>query len=203
MLSPLGILREAVKAVPAVRYALGVAGIAAVIAVVAGLKIDLRVAAFGTPIIIGLMYVLLTFSSLAGQRSKRSLRLPALVMAWAFLCLSIMSSTLLATAFFFQWPMDLESYFGKSNNGTATSISITGEVKSVEGTPIFDAVVTIDGNDFSVRSKTDGRFVAPLRGSRIGDIITLRAYHPDYVSFSTDRKIQDSVEYFEIVLGQR
>jgi len=44
--------------VPAVKFALGVAGVAAVVAIVGGFE-DYRVAVFGTTIMFGLMFVLL------------------------------------------------------------------------------------------------------------------------------------------------
>ena len=47
-------LKEAIRAVPAVKYAMGVGGVAAVVAIVAGLKIDYRVAVFGTVILVPL-----------------------------------------------------------------------------------------------------------------------------------------------------
>lgn len=54
----LSILKEAIKAVPAVRFALGVAGIAAAVAIVYGLISDLRVAVLGPILMFGLMIVL-------------------------------------------------------------------------------------------------------------------------------------------------
>jgi hypothetical protein len=57
--SLLSVLRQAVKAVPAVRYALGIAGIFAVIAIVQGFRIDLRIAVFGAIIMLVLMTLLI------------------------------------------------------------------------------------------------------------------------------------------------
>ena len=93
-LSPFRILKEAIKAVPAVKYALGVAGVASVIAIVAGFKVDYRIAVFGTIIMIALMLLLLIFSNAASPKNKRSLRLPSLALTWSFLLLIIFSTTL-------------------------------------------------------------------------------------------------------------
>lgn len=61
-----GLLQEAIAAVPAVKYALGVGGIAAVISLVAGF-LDLRVAVVGIPIIFIFMVILVVFSKLAAD----------------------------------------------------------------------------------------------------------------------------------------
>ena len=76
--SPLSILREAIKAVPAVRFALGVAGIAAAIALVAGF-LDLRIALIGIPIVFVFMVILVIFSKLADLTPSIRYAISALV----------------------------------------------------------------------------------------------------------------------------
>jgi hypothetical protein len=115
MISPLQILKEAIKAIPAVKYALGIAGIAASVAIVAGFQIDLRVAVFGTIIMIGLMTVLVVFARLAASPSK-FVHIPALLLAWGFVILILASATLLFTSFFFGKPRELKDYVGENTN---------------------------------------------------------------------------------------
>ncbi|MET0646070.1 MAG: toll/interleukin-1 receptor domain-containing protein [Pyrinomonadaceae bacterium] len=103
--SPLNLLREAIKAVPAVKYALGVAGIASVISIIAGFNVDFSVAVLGTVIMFALMTVLVIFSSLA--RSTSSLKPLALTLAWSFLVLTIATSVLILLGFFIHWPRPL------------------------------------------------------------------------------------------------
>jgi uncharacterized membrane protein YkgB len=81
LLNPSTILNNAIRAVPAVKFALGVAGIAAAVALVAGLT-DYRVAVFGVVLMFGFMTVLVVFSTLA--RTPGGLGTLALVLAWAF-----------------------------------------------------------------------------------------------------------------------
>jgi hypothetical protein len=59
--SPVEVLKRPTKAVPAVKYALGIAGIVAAIAIVAGFRINFRIAVFGTVIMFVLMTVLVVF----------------------------------------------------------------------------------------------------------------------------------------------
>ncbi|MEK7875520.1 MAG: tetratricopeptide repeat protein, partial [Pseudomonadota bacterium] len=107
--SPLTVLREAMKAVPAVKYALGVAGIAAAVAIVAGFQIDYRVAVFGTIIMVGLMFVLVVLSKLTGQATA-AFHMAGLVATLAFILLTIATASLLLTSYFFTWPRSLESF---------------------------------------------------------------------------------------------
>lgn len=101
-------LREAVRAVPAVRYALGVGGVAAVAAIVYSFRLNPGFALVGTVITFVLMGVLLIFaraSALAGIK----LQLPALVFAWFTLLLFMATSTLLFTGVFIGKPLNLQS----------------------------------------------------------------------------------------------
>jgi hypothetical protein len=108
-ISPIVILNRALKAVPAVRYAAGVAGVAAVVAIIAGFKIDPKIAVFGTMIVFGLMFVLVVFSAAAAYAGPGLVWL-ALFSAWCFVLLTIITSSLLMTSYFFTWPRPIDSY---------------------------------------------------------------------------------------------
>ena len=197
-LSPFRILKEAIKAVPAVKYALGIAGVASVIAIVAGFKIDYRIAVFGTIIMIALMLLLLIFSNAASPGNKRSLRLPSMVLTWSFLLLIIFSTTLLATSFFFSWPQELGLYFPHDSN--KYNIIISGNITDADGKPINDAVIIIDAFDFYTTSNESGYFIKTLKGAKIKEIIKVRVSHSDYNSKSEDRQIQSLKEEFNFTL---
>lgn len=106
---PIEILRAAIRAVPAIKYALGVAGIAATVAIVAGFTIGYKVAFLGTVIMLGFMFCLVLFSSFA-QYGAASTRPLALTLAWTFVLLTSMSGLFIVTGFFFSWPKPLEAY---------------------------------------------------------------------------------------------
>src|SRR5580658_6581886 len=84
--NPLIILKSAIKAVPAVKYALGIGGIVAVVAIVKSFGLGFKVAAFGTIVMIVLMSILLLFATAAGQKSSHP-QVPALVFTWFCLML--------------------------------------------------------------------------------------------------------------------
>jgi hypothetical protein len=107
--SPLTILREATRAVPAVKYALGVAGIAAAVAIIAGFHLDYKVAVLGTILMFGLMFCLVVFSWFASHAAD-SIKPLALFLSWTFVLLVSATSLCMFTSFFFSFPRSLSSY---------------------------------------------------------------------------------------------
>ncbi len=99
-LTPWTVFQAALKAVPALKYALGVLGIVSAIAIVKGFGIDFRVAVFGTIIMVILMVALVVFAALTKARNPH-LQVAALALMWSFLALTIMSAILLFTSTFF------------------------------------------------------------------------------------------------------
>jgi hypothetical protein len=200
-LNPYKLLKDAMKAVPSVRYALGVAGVASVVVIIAGFKLDYRVAVFGTIIVLGLMFLLLIFSSIATKSAAKSLRKPALTLAWAFLLLSILGSTFLLSSFFFEWPRALDEYFPGNGVRSYDRILLQGEIRdSTTNQPILGAFITVASYDFSTRTFQNGKFIEELPGAKRGDLIKVRVSHPDFQSHVEPRHIKDTVETFTIKL---
>jgi len=107
--SPTSILKQAIRAVPAVKYALGVGGIVAVIAIiVGGFKIDLKVAVLGSVIMFVLMTILVIFARLASAASV-NFYLPMMVFTWFSLVLTMATALALFTSVFAGWPLDIRS----------------------------------------------------------------------------------------------
>lgn len=129
------LLREAIRAVPAVKYALGVGGVVAVIAIViGGLKVDARIAIFGTVIMLVLMSILLIFARAAGRPSA-SVHRQALVFTWFCLFLFMATATLLFGCVFFGWPLNFRaSLFGQQRpTEKQQTITYVGEVQTMKG----------------------------------------------------------------------
>ncbi len=103
MPNPFSVLRSAIRAVPAVRYALGVAGIVSVIAIVKAFHLDLTLAALGTVVMFVLMTTLVIFARLSKFGSV-ALQRPALVFTWFCLLLTMAAALLLFTSVFFGSP---------------------------------------------------------------------------------------------------
>lgn len=102
-LSPVAILREAVRALPAMKYAVGALGLVAVVAIVAAWQIEFRVAAFGAVVVLVLMVAVLVFAKLT-QVGPKHFVWPALLFMWAFVALTIASGVVLFTAATFKRP---------------------------------------------------------------------------------------------------
>jgi hypothetical protein len=130
---PLAIAKAAIWAVPAVRYALGVAGIAAIIAIVGGFKIDFRVAVFGVIIMFVLMVVLVLFARLS-KASDPTFAIAGKVLLWFSLVLMITVATFLTTSVFFSWPRDLGPWLGQKSSGSA-ALEPTTDVQAASHTP--------------------------------------------------------------------
>ena len=80
-LNPVNILKDATKSVPAVKYAYGIVGVAAAIAIVVGLLKDTRIAIFGPIIMLALMTALVVFAKLT-KASKKTFQIPIKVLIW-------------------------------------------------------------------------------------------------------------------------
>jgi len=109
---PTGFLKEAIQAVPAVKYALGVGGVVSIIAIIATFGISYRVAVVGFPIIIIMMVLLLVFAKLAVAKPQHFLG-PLVVLAWFSMLATVATVSLIFTGVFFRWPLDLHYWLIK------------------------------------------------------------------------------------------
>jgi hypothetical protein len=110
---PLAFLREAIQAVPAVKYALGVGGVVSVIAIVASFGISYRVAVLGFPIILILMTLLVVFAKLTAAKPQYFLA-PLIILTWFSIIAMVSTISLIFTGVFFKWPLDLHYWLVKS-----------------------------------------------------------------------------------------
>jgi hypothetical protein len=106
--TPLSVLRESIKAVPAVKYALGLAGIVAVLAIIRAFGIDYKLAFIGIVVMFFLMAILVIFAKLADLATP-IFHVPALVLTWFSLLLLIAVAITLFTSVFFKRPVDLQA----------------------------------------------------------------------------------------------
>jgi hypothetical protein len=106
--SPINVLNEAVRAVPALKYVLGVLGIVAAIAIARGFVSSARVAVIGTLIVLVLMVAVVIFAALT--RATGALRIAATIMMFSFLILTIATISFIFTSVFFKWPLDLHRW---------------------------------------------------------------------------------------------
>jgi hypothetical protein len=108
-LAPISVLNEAVKAVPAVRYALGVGGIVAVIALIYTFPINPRVAFVGVVAMFVFMGVLVVFAAASTLRDG-AIVWPALVFTWFVLIMFMATAASLFSCVFFGKPLDLQDW---------------------------------------------------------------------------------------------
>lgn len=103
-------LREAVKAVPAVRYAVGLIGVVAAFAIIATFNLSWRAGVFGTIGVFAGMTLLLVFAH-ATRGMGRLLRYPAIAMVYfvTFIFMTIVS--LIVSCTFFDKPKPIQLVF--------------------------------------------------------------------------------------------
>lgn len=177
--NPFRILKDAIKQVPALKYALGVAGIAAAAALIKSVLNDFRVAVFGITVMVVLMTVLVIFAKLTAIASK-DFKLPALILMWFSLLLVLAVSSFLFTSTFFNWPIKLKDSViqtpvmpepGSTNTNVVQTTYLRGVVRDlVTKESIAGAVVEIEllpGKTFTTTS--DGGFSLVGIPAAIGD----------------------------------
>lgn len=117
MTNPLKILREATKAVPAVRYALGVSGLAGAIALIFSFGLSPKVALWGLIAMLFLMALLLVFARLSTLPQGHFL-VPALIFLYTTVTLFAFTGIFFFTSVFFKWPVDLRYWIQDSKHST-------------------------------------------------------------------------------------
>src|SRR5437763_7476510 len=143
----LGILREAIKAVPAVKFALGIAGILAAVSIVTAVfRLGLAVAAFSAAVMFVLMTGLVIFARVASASSK-TFAAHVAVFSWFSLTLIMATATLLFTSVFWGNPVDLKQFMNPMHDGIkqqqVQSIAILpfiNESKDATGDYIADGI---------------------------------------------------------------
>jgi hypothetical protein len=169
-IGPISILKQAITRVPALKYALGIAGIAAALAIIKTLITDLRLALFGIILMLVLMTVLFIFAKLTSFAAKE-IRLPAIALLWFSLVLTITTASFLFTSVFFNWPINLKHVVDgqavgtvpaptNSNVAIVKSTYLRGVIKDLNTKQgLADAVIEVEllpGKTF--RTGSDGGF---------------------------------------------
>lgn len=179
--TPWSVLKQAINAVPAVKYALGIGGIISVIAIVRGFGINFRVALLGTVVMLLLMTVLLVFAK-ASSRPQSAFKGPASFLTWFSLLLFMATATALFVSVFFGWPLDLRTILA-SFHAEQTHVGAHGTAEVLP--PTTDKVdATVKQAPSQTIAATVGHKNNKLR-AKIGDLITegtkIRDRAPVYV----------------------
>lgn len=116
-IAPMAFLRRAISAVPAVKWALGVGGIVAVLVIIKGFAINWVTAALGTAVMFVFMAVLVVFARLAEEK-RGSLRKLSFFVAWSSVLLTMATALALFLSIFFNWPLHLKDRIEPSSTNT-------------------------------------------------------------------------------------
>ncbi len=110
MLQPLNVLRTATKAVPALKYAVGVSGLIAIVAIVRQFGLSPQSAALGSVVVLVLMVGVFVFARLSAF-TGRKVYIPAMMLLYSFTLLVILVASFLFTSAFMDWPKPLGQLF--------------------------------------------------------------------------------------------
>ena len=143
----LRILKESIRAVPAMKYALAVAGIISIVAMVGALKLSPQAAVFGAIITLVLMVAMVIFAKLTAV-APRHFFLPMQVMMWSFLLVTVATAFLLFTCAFFQWPKGLRELIGPAPSPREERTKDMGKAKQAQRL-IAGAGLQLKGRDYT------------------------------------------------------
>ena len=154
-LDPLAVLRLSVSKVPALKYALGVAGLLAVVAISKVFSLDPSLAVAGTVVTLLLMTSLVVFAKLSTTASRHFL-LPVQVLMWAAMVLLVATGALLFTSAFFHWPTRFRSPEAEPIPRDAVSSEAAAPAAAAENVSATQSLVQsqLDAGDYATAWKT-------------------------------------------------
>ena len=149
-MNPLSVINAAIKQVPAVKYALGVAGIAAAVSLVRMFIPEPEVAVPVLVLMVALMVLLLLFTRLDKVLSNTSFKLPAQVVLWVVVVLFSATLTVLFTTYFLSWPRPIDEILSSK---ASSDLSFSGffsfnnevDVVAVRNLPIEEELENLLG----------------------------------------------------------
>jgi hypothetical protein len=177
-------LRDAIKAVPAVKYALGIGGILATVAIGRSFRTDLPGAAIETVVMLFLMSILVIFARMVSLTHR--LRATAVVLTWFSLTLFMAVSCLIFSCVFFGMPRDLSSWLPGMPDANASSSVRASYTPYISE---FDATLSINSSFDSVR----GFFETELLRTRTTGSAEETA---PYVSKLVDHYVAERFKYY-------
>lgn len=141
--TPYQILKDAIRQIPSLKYALGVVGIVSAVSITSTLVADFRIAIFGVIVMIILMVILVIFAKLTTIQTG-DIRTIILVLMWFSLLLMMATATCLFTSVFFKRPVNLQNWI--ATNGTGPTVPSDPTKPSPPGT-----IEQAPGQDSDVR----------------------------------------------------
>lgn len=109
----LNILRESIVEVPAVKYAFGVAGMAAALLIIKSFRLGWKIVSFGLVLLMGMMIMLVIFARYILISNDPSFIYLMITMTWSIFFIFITTILFLVSSVFFGKPLDLRWIFDK------------------------------------------------------------------------------------------
>jgi hypothetical protein len=198
--SPVTVLREATRAVPAVKWALGVGGVFAGVALIYTFKINPRAAFVGLILMFLFMGVLVIFARASTLRSGVTIW-PAMIFTWFVLIMFMATSISLFSSVFFSRPLDLQYWLTGSTAAVPETTKQVHELRysqhqmfghAVNGQhQVKDLCVQINADDDATIIAGSARIVTPVknldRGGQFSETSDdPKSYNPKRVCLTGD-----------------
>ena len=192
--TPWFVLQAAIRAVPVVKYGLGVAGLAAAAAIALSFFQSPVAAAIGTVIVLLLAILLYLFSKLA-QSAKGALL--GLVLAWSVTVIFILSLCLTVSTAFFAYPMSYPRFIHQFQPTVRAPIGVIVKDKAT-GSPINGAAIILRSPDGSMNGSTDQDGKVSFANVPVGEapvVVTVSApgYQDSSVQFTPSDPTRDRI----------
>ena len=143
MLTPLEALREATKQVPAVRFAVGVIGVIAALAIATTFFHSVPAAVLAFLVMLVLMVLLYAFSILVVSGTG-PFQIPVLILMYFCIFLFVTWSCLLTSCVFIEWPRTLPSLIGILIPTPKESVALeTSKITNLETPKVADNAITL------------------------------------------------------------
>lgn len=208
-LSPASLIRAAKAAHPAFKYAIVVAGLAAIVTIVLRFGASPATLIFGSVIVVVLMVLFFVFAQ-AVAVTKSNLALPAIVLIWSFLLLAIATATLLFTSAFFDFPLPLKSIIVGNNNLSSISqrtlsrsepdaVSTNANtIANLSNTVRIRIALIIGNNNYSAIQSLKN----PINDAKaIKEMLESKGFQTIYCINANRDEIATAIEKFKVILS--
>ncbi|THU34193.1 hypothetical protein FAM09_24550 [Niastella caeni] len=197
----ISVIKEATKAVPVMKYALGIAGIGSVIGLYKSFKINNEVGVWGTIIVLALMTILLVLAK-ASLNKTSYFNGPGKFIVWGMVILFISSIFLLLSCAFFEYPKSFNDPNRKNIAGTIGDklsidaegyTNIHGHVYWQDNSPIPNALIIPSINHPSVLTEQNGRFEFRVSANEVKEGILFNIKSDSFHGVKNKRFSRDSL----------
>jgi hypothetical protein len=195
-MNPLQTLLKAIEKVPYVKYALGIAGIFAAIAIIKTFGVEnFNIPVISILIMLGLMVLLFIFSRVTNSKD-RVVQTGGYILIYTTIAITCLSCFLLASSVFFDYPKPISEYgIFKKDTTNKNVISAPSKDTVDPDAPIFDSTSTLKDTIAFILKQYPKKF-SYLKGKQLSDRNGERRFQSKYSLLGMDSQIMTYKDEF-------